>query len=70
MVSGGGYAHLIDYSGSNSGSTDTTGNSASLPLVGMYTSYNSGGGVTNLVVGFAAPPNVLVRVHSFTTWES
>lgn len=68
-VSGGGYAEVVDSSNSNESSTETNGNSAYCPMVGMYTEYDSGSGNTYLKVAFQASPNTRLRVHTFTTWE-
>lgn len=70
VVSGGGYAEPIPCS-SEGTSTETDGSHASgqCPIVAISSHYDSLNDLTNLTVGYAAPPGARVRAHVFITWN-
>jgi hypothetical protein len=70
VVSGGGHAEYVNSDGSNESSTDTTGNTASLPIAGIRTIYDAVGDYTSILVGFRCEVSTKVRAHVFTTWEA
>lgn len=71
VVSGGGFAEPIDYSGTQSSSTATVPDGVahqSYPLLAVYTTYV--GGYTYLHVAYGVPPGGKCRSHLFATWEA
>jgi hypothetical protein len=64
-ISGGGFAETE--SSSNTNSTDVWGNDASgmVPIVLMSRQYDSNTDTTWWVLAFAAPPNTVLRCHTF-----